>query len=64
MVSQGDTLKIARADMVSVSAKIGEAQHEKMIGNPRMKVTVQQVVWTMEQTAHRLRKSFKLEEAI
>ncbi len=61
MASQTDTLKIARADIVTIGNKIATAQQGRIFGQLDPKITIRRAVQMMEQTTRRLRKSFKLE---
>ena len=62
MTSQADTLKVAQLDVVTIGQKIGDARRDCVFGALAPKVQVQRAVQMMEQTARRLRKSFRLEE--
>lgn len=64
MTSQADTLKVAEADMVTARAKISDARAGQVFGGTPPKVQVRGAVRMMEQTARRLRKSFRLEEEV
>lgn len=62
MVSQADTLKIARADITIIGNRIVDAQQGHVFGMPDPRVSVRRAVQMMEQTARRLRWSFRVED--
>ncbi len=64
MASKADTLKVAEADMVTVRGKISGARRGQVFGALSPEVQVRGAVRLMEQTARRLRKSFRLEEEV
>lgn len=62
MTSQADTLKVAQADVVTIGQMIGDARRGRVFGSPSPLELVRRSIRLMEQTAIRLRKSFRLEE--
>ena len=61
MASQADTLKVAEADMVTARGMISDARRGRTFAAPEPKDNVRDAVRMLEQTAKRLRKSFRLE---
>ncbi len=61
MASRADTLKIAQADVATISSKLAAARQDRTLFlRPEREVFV--AVLLLDRTARRLRKSFGLEE--